>query len=92
MIKTKKNGQKVRVTFTFLPEDGVKSVLLSGEWNDWVEEPMKQKKNGEFYKTKTLAAGNTFQFGYKIDSEWVTDSECPSVASPFQTQNSVLEL
>ena len=93
MIKIKKNGQKAWVTFTIQPSGNMESAHISGEWNAWKEEPMKQKKSGEFAITKVLKAGNTFQFGYKINGEeWVTDEECPAVASPFHSQNSLLEL
>ncbi len=93
MIKMKKNGQKVSVTFTFVPSEEVENVSISGEWNDWKKEPMKKKKNGEFYVRRSLKAGNTFEFGYVVNDEvWMTDSECPSVPSPFHTQNSLLAL
>ena len=93
MIKTKQNGQKVWVTFTVTPETETESIALCGAWSDWEDEPMKQKKNGEFYLTKVLPAGNTFEFGYKVDGKaWCTDDECETVQSPFGTHNAVLEL
>ncbi len=93
MIKIKKNGQKAWVTFTVSPSEGMESLTISGEWNDWKEEPMKQKKSGEFAITKVLKTGNTFQFGYKVNGkEWAVEDECPSIASPYHTHNSVLEL
>ncbi len=93
MIKTKQNGTRVWVTFTYTPEEDTRSVVLSGEWNGWKEEPMKRKKSGEFYLTKVLAAGSTFQFGYKVDGvKWEAESECPTVASPFGTRNALLQL
>ena len=93
MIKIKKNGQKAWVTFSCSPSESIESVTVAGEWNDWKEEPMKQKKSGEFAITKVLKAGNTFQFGYKLNGqEWMTEAECPTVASPFHSENSLLEL
>lgn len=93
MLTIKKNGQKVWVTFTFSPNQTVDDVAVSGEWNEWKEEPMKQKKSGEFYLTKVLKAGDIFQFGYKVNGDqWMTEEECPSVHSPFFSQNSLLEL
>lgn len=93
MIKIKTNGDKAWVTFTVAPSETVESVSLSGKWNDWVEEPMKQKKSGEFSITKILKIGDIYPFGYKINGcEWSTDEECPSVDSPFFSQNSLLEL
>lgn len=93
MLTIKKNGQKVWVTFTFSPNHTVDDVAVSGEWNEWKEEPMKQKKSGEFYITKVLKAGENFQFGYKVNGDqWMTEEQCPSVHSPFFSQNSLLEL
>lgn len=93
MIKTKQNGTKVWVTFTVSPKAGMSDVALCGAWSEWSHEPMKQKKNGEFYLTKVLPAGTTFEFGYKVNGEeWLLESECTAVPSPFGTQNALLEL
>ncbi|MEJ2469192.1 MAG: hypothetical protein P8Y65_00845 [Campylobacterales bacterium] len=93
MIRTKQNGKKVWVTFTVAPKSGIEAIALCGAWSDWKHETMKQKKNGEFYLTKVLPAGSTFEFGYKInDREWMPELECATVPSPFGTLNALLEL
>lgn len=93
MIKKKQNGNKVWVTFTVGPKEGMQSAEICGAWSDWSHEPMKQKKNGEFYVTKILPAGSSFEFGYKVNgSEWLSDEDCACVPSPFGTENAVLEL
>jgi hypothetical protein len=93
MITIKKNGQKAWVTFTFSPTYTVENVAVSGEWNDWEEEPMKQKKSGDYYITKVLSPGDSFQFGYKVNqNDWITEEECPSVPTVFASQNSLLEV
>jgi hypothetical protein len=93
MITIKKNKQKIWVTFTFLSTEIVESIVLSGEWNEWKEESMKQKKNGDYYITKVFKTGDNFQFGYKVNgNEWITEEECSSVPSPFTTHNSLLTL
>jgi hypothetical protein len=93
MIRTKQNGKKVWVTFTVAPKEGMNDVALCGAWSDWSHEPMKQKKNGEFYLTKVLPAGSAFEFGYKINGEeWQQETGCQSVPSPFGTFNALLEL
>ena len=93
MLTIKKNGQKAWVTFTFAPTDDVNDVVVSGEWNAWKEEPMKQKKSGDFYITKVLKSGECFQFGYKVNgNDWIIEEECATVPSPFSSQNSLLEL
>ncbi len=93
MVTIKKNGKKVWVTFTFSPQNSVKDVSVCGEWSEWKHEPMKQKKNGDYSITKVFKAGDSFEFGYKVDSnQWFIEDECPSVDSPFLTQNSVLKI
>lgn len=93
MIKIKTNGEKAWVTFTLLPSETIESAAISGEWNGWEEEPMKQKKSGEYYITKILKRGSVYPFGYKINNcEWKIDEECPAVPSPFSSHNSLLEL
>jgi len=93
MFKIKKNGNKAWVTFTFTPVNVVENVALVGEWNQWKEESMKKKKNGDYYITKVLTAGNSFQFGYKVNgNDWIREEECESVASPFSSENSLLVL
>ena len=93
MITLKKNGQKVWVTFTVSAAEHINDIMISGEWNDWKKEPMKQKKNGDFSITKVLKAGESYQFGYKVNGDhWVTEEECDSVSSPYGSQNSLLSL
>jgi len=91
MLVLKENGNKVWVTFTFSPTDAVENVKVLGEWSQWKEEPMKKKKNGDYYITKVLNSGNSFEFGYMVNnSEWICDETCSSVSSPFGTLNSIL--
>jgi len=93
MVSIKKNGQKAWVTFTFSPKEDVNNVVVSGEWNEWKDEPMKQKKSGDFYITKVFKSGECFQFGYKVNGQgWTIEDECACVPSPFASQNSLLEL
>ncbi len=92
MVKVTKKGNKSWVTFTVLPQD-VDSVEICGEWNDWQDEPMKIKKSGEFYITKVLKSDNNYQFGYKLNgNQWLCDDTCETINTPFNSQNSLLEL
>jgi len=92
MVKITNKGNKAWVTFS-LPPEGIESVMLSGTWNDWKSEPMKQKKSGEFYLTKVLPTGQSYEFGYMInDHEWHCDDQLGCVASPYGSDNSLLEL
>ena len=92
MIKITKKGKKAWVTFT-LPSTVGESVELSGEWNEWKNEVMKVKKSGEFYITKVLKTDENYEFGYLVNgNEWQCDEELGCVATPFNSNNSLLEL
>lgn len=93
MIKITKRGNKAWVTFAIAPSEELASVAVAGEWGDWNSEPMKQKKNGEYFITKVLKTGNSYQFGYRFNGEsWQKEDDLPAVASPFGSENSLLEL
>jgi hypothetical protein len=92
MIKITKKGNKAWVTFTIVPKDS-EGISICGEWNDWLEEPMKVKKSGEFYITKILPLGRDYQFGYRTnENEWLSDNDLEIIASPFGTQNTLLKI
>ena len=92
MIKITKKGKKAWVTFS-LPSTEGESVELCGEWNEWESEPMKVKKSGEFYITKVLSTNKNYQFGYRVNGQdWRCDDELGCIASPFNSNNSLLEL
>ena len=91
MVKVTKKGKSAWVTFTVSPENA-HSVKLCGSWNEWREERMNIKKSGEYYLRRKLDLDNEYQFGYLIDAEWSCDSDLECVASPFNSQNSLLKL
>ncbi len=92
MIKITNKGKKSWVTFTINPQS-IDGVEISGEWNDWICEPMKKKKNGEFYITKVVKSGEHYEFGYKLsDGRWICDDSAQKVMSPFNSQNSLLKV
>ncbi|WP_300364708.1 isoamylase early set domain-containing protein [Hydrogenimonas sp.] len=92
MVKITKKGKKAWVTFT-APTTECDSVAIKGSWNKWEPETMKKKKSGEFYITKVLPVGESFEFGYLVDeSDWLADHELPLAETPFGSKNSVLEL
>lgn len=92
-MKITRKAGKAWVTFAFTPREAVEKVEVLGEWNDWEPEAMKQKKSGEYYLTKILPEGGSYQFGYRIDDQqWHIDQEMPRCASPFGSENAVLEL
>ena len=92
MVKITKKGKKAWVTFT-APTTECETVSIKGSWNKWEPETMKKKKSGEFYITKVLPVGESYEFGYLVDeSDWHADHELPLTETPFGSKNSVLEL
>ncbi len=93
MIKIKKNANKAWVTFTYVPKNDDKSVVLVGSWNNWKEENMKKKKNGDFYLTKILPLGVIYEFRYFIDGKkWANDEDAIEVHNNFGGTNSAIDL
>ncbi len=90
MVKISKRGKRAWVTFT-LPGEGIESAAIKGSWNGWEEEPMKRKKNGDFYIVKVLPVSESFEFGYLTsDGRWIFDETLKMVNSPYGSKNSVL--
>jgi len=90
MLKITKRGARAWVTFTF--PAGRENVRLKGSWNGWRPEAMRRKKNGDFYLMKVLPAGSSHEFGYDADGEWVVEEGLPRVATPFGSENALLQL
>ncbi len=92
MVKITNKGDKAWVTFSLMAEDA-DTVVVSGEWNEWKSEPMKRKKNGEYTIRRLLNKGQSYEFGYMVNGkEWQCDDALGCVASPFGSDNSLLEL
>ena len=92
MIKITDKGDKVWVTFTFSAENA-ETVEISGAWNEWQSLPMKRKKNGDFSIRRRFDKGQSYEFGYTVNGqEWHCDNELGCVASPFGSDNSLLQL
>jgi 1,4-alpha-glucan branching enzyme len=77
--------------FSLALDETVQEVRLKGSWNDWKPEVMKRDAHGEFSKTKRLKPGR-YEFGYEVDGVWRIDESLPTVASPYGSQNSLLEV
>lgn len=92
MIKITKKGNKAWVTFTLEAMQADAAPSICGEWSDWQEEPLKQKKNGDFYITKVIPCAQNYQFGFKTPQGWIIDESVTCVESPFGSKNSLLEL
>ena len=93
MIKIKKHKTKAWVTFTVKGQDWLNKVQITGSWNGWKKEDMKQKKNGDFYITKILPTGQIYEFRYVLNSkEWANDEDAMSVTNSFGSVNSAIEI
>ena len=84
-----------KVTFTLSAEEA-KSVAVVGSFNEWNSEatPLKKLKNGSFKGTVDLDAGNSYEFRYIVDGEYVNELEADGLAwNDFAgTDNSILSL
>ncbi len=84
-----------KVTFT-VPAEEAKSVAVVGSFNEWNVEamPLKKLKNGSFKGTVDLESGNSYEFKYVVDGEYVNEDAADSFAwSDFAgAENSVLSL
>ena len=86
-----------KVTFTYPALEGVQSVRLLGDFNNWDLEKasvLKKSKN-EFTANLELTAGKSYEFRYYVnDSQWENDFSADKyVSSPFAgVENSVIIL
>jgi len=84
-----------KVTFT-VPAEEANNVVVAGNWNEWNAnaEPLKKLKNGTFKTTIDLEAGNSYEFRYIVDGEWINDEQADSYAwsDYVAVENGVLNL
>lgn len=74
---------------------GVTTVTLVGEFNDWdnTRTPLKQQKDGTFVADVELAQGQTYRFRYLLDGQhWANEPEADGYEfCPFAgTDNSLV--
>jgi hypothetical protein len=85
-------AKKATVAFTTQIRNDASQAILTGEWDNWEVWAMKKNKNGSFSVKLNIDLGRSYQLGYSIDGRWETDADMPTIASPFGTSNSVLDL
>jgi 1,4-alpha-glucan branching enzyme len=71
-----KTGTSCRVNFELPSDIKAKKVSLVGEFNEWNPKahPMKQKKDGSFYVTVYLEAGQSYRYRFLLDGKrWEND-------------------
>ncbi|MDX1546775.1 MAG: isoamylase early set domain-containing protein [Rhodothermales bacterium] len=95
--KVSPKGKSVRVTFALPAEVAEANATIVGNFNDWdaAKHPMKfDKKKGVWTKSVSFKPGETVEFRYFVDEQkWLNDEDADrSVATPFFSENSVLEL
>ncbi len=96
MVKKKFLKTKTKVTFE-LPSgiaEGVETVHLVGDFNNWDEQatPMEQKKGKPFTVTLDLEPNREYQYRFLLNSkDWHNDWEADKyVPNPFSGDNSVV--
>jgi 1,4-alpha-glucan branching enzyme len=84
-----------KVTFS-IPAEEAKKVSVVGSFNDWNEKKtvLKKLKSGIFKGTVDLETGNSYEFKYVIDGNYVNDEAADAYAwSDFAgTENGVVKL
>jgi hypothetical protein len=95
MIKKRffKTKDEVEVTFEHEGGEGVNSVALVSEHNNWQPQDMPQLKRGAFQLKERLPKNGRFQFRYLVNGEiWVNDAEADGqVPNEHGSQNSVVD-
>ena len=91
-IKIEPKVKKATVTFTTSAREYATQAILVGEWDDWTSREMKKNMDGTFSVKVNIDPGKSYQFGYSIDGNWTPDEDLALVASPFGTNNSILDL
>ncbi len=92
MVKITKRGSKSWATFT-VDIVGCEKLYIKGSWDEWKPKEMKRKRNGDFYITRVLSNGESYEFGYENESgEWIKDESVESIESPYGSLNSVIHL
>jgi len=91
-----KTGRLCRVTFDIPPEADIKTASVCGEFNEWnkTAHPMKQRKDGRFSTTISLAAGRPYRFKYLLNgNQWKNDVDADDyVPNEFGTQDSLVRV
>ena len=89
-------GKRFQVTFTMPTIEGVTTLHLCGEFNDWspTANPMRRQPDGSWSATLTLEGGKSYMFRYHDDhggwhNDWAADAYVPN---QLGSENSVLDL
>lgn len=71
-----KNKSNCKVTFSITAKDA-DNVSVIGDFNHWDSKthPLKKLKNGTFKGTVDLQKGQSYEFRYAVDGDYVNDEE-----------------
>ena len=71
-----KNKSNCKVTFSIVAKDA-DNVSVIGDFNHWnaKADPLKKLKNGTFKGTVDLQKGQSYEFRYVVDGDYVNDEE-----------------
>lgn len=78
-----------KITFTL--ETEAKEVLLAGDFTDWLDHPIKLKKNkANIWKGEVSLQPGRHEYRFLVDGVWADDPNCPArVPNAFGTENCV---
>ena len=88
------NSQKIFLVSFYFHAPGVKTVTLSGDFNQWMAVPMQlvDSQKGVFRIDLPVSAG-TYTYGFNADGDWKTDPMAfQKIEDGFGQQNSVIRL
>jgi 1,4-alpha-glucan branching enzyme len=71
-----KNNSICKVTFSIVAKEA-ENVSVIGDFNGWntKADPLKKLKNGTFKGTVDLQKGQSYEFRYAVDGDYVNDEE-----------------
>lgn len=95
IIEPSKNPGFVSVSFHFPASEGVRSVHLVGDFNEWDpnKHPLKKINQKEWSTTLQLPSGYIYRFNYLVNgTEWLIDPDVPDTGpGPQFHQSSIIE-
>lgn len=84
-----------KVTFEVIAKES-KTVSVVGDFNEWnsTASPLKKLKNGKFKAVFPIQSGNTYEFKYIVDGQFINEENADAFAwnNYANSENSVLEL
>ncbi len=95
MLKKSYVGKQASCVVTFVVNfEGANKVEVLGDWNGWLPEPMKRKKDGSFWLAKRLKTGREYKFKYLVDgNRWENDPNADGyVPNPYGSTDSLVRV